>query len=139
MATVTVVNDDRPNFGWIIAFFLLCYIFLQRECNSRASDGAGSQLKTGQIGQLTIANFQENAVRFNGERVKIGPCWTFQCKPNDSKAWITDEFKSDYVLAISNTGFPYKDAAFYVEGVPTLKRINNKQVWLLTDVKVTII
>ncbi len=136
MATITVVNDDRPSSGWIIAFILLCFIFLNRECNKVPSKDAGLKHKSASNTQLEISNFQANAVHFNGRRVKMGPCLTYQCKPNDTKAWITDEVNSDFVLAVSNTGFPGEESAFFVEGTPILKRIDNKKVWVLTDVKV---
>lgn len=136
MATITVVNDDRPSSGWIIAFILLCFIFLNRECQSAASNSASLKRKPSPSAQLEISNFQTNAVHFNGKRVKMGPCLTYQCKPNDTKAWITDEVNSDFVLAVSNTGFPGEESAFYVEGVPTLKKMGNEQVWVLTEVRV---
>jgi len=135
-----ITINEGPT-GWGIAFLLLSFIFLQRECGDTlsglvsANDSKPSVTKSEQDA-IPIASFQKTVPRFNGQPVTVGPCRSYRCKPTDKRSWITDEQQSDFVLAESASGFPDKSVMFYATGVPVLKWINNEQVWVLNEVKI---
>lgn len=125
MATTTTTTTESGSIGWIIAFALLCYLFLQRECTHQNS------VEPAQSADIQIDNFQEMAPKLNGQMVHLGPVYAYSCRPNDKVAWIGAKNAREYVLARCTGGFPGEGIAFSIEGVPTLKWINNENTWIL--------
>lgn len=135
-----ITINEGPS-GWGIAFFLLVIIFFQKECEDTITDFSSNKPSSQSVVKpdqdaIPIPAFQESAPKYNGRRIKVGPCRSYRCKPTDKRSWITDEQQSDFVLAESASGFPDQTVLFYATGVPVLKwTSDNKQVWVLNEVK----
>lgn len=135
MATITVVDDERSNLGWAFAFFLLLFMFIYHECerNPYPSDNPPDSSPP----QLSICRFQNQAAGHHGKTVKIGPVRAAgNCKPGSTIAWLQHpELGECYVLTYATMPIPTADSTFFVVGVPTLKFIDGRNEWVMTQAK----
>ncbi|MEI6409080.1 MAG: hypothetical protein WCR52_06845 [Bacteroidota bacterium] len=135
-----IINEHPTGWGWILAFFLLAFIFLQRECGDvfrdlPATNNSKPAITKSDRDAIPIPEFQETAPRFNGRPVTVGPCRTTKCRPFDKRSYITDFKQSKSVLASCPTGFPDTTVYFYAVGTPLIHTNGNTIFWELSDVK----